>query len=123
MNGERVGTLYLLSDMRQWNIRVKRYTGIIVIVVLLCSSLALLLSSRLQKLISKPILHLEDTIRMVSSNKNYEVRATRFYGDEMGRLIDGFNTMLSEFQLRDSALQRANNELRSEERRVGKECK
>ena len=113
MNGERVGTLYLLSDMRQWNIRVKRYTGIIVIVVLLCSSLALLLSSRLQKLISKPILHLEDTMRMVSSNKNYEVRATRFYGDEIGRLIDGFNTMLSEIQLRDSALQRANNELQT----------
>src|SRR5947207_733539 len=113
MNGARVGTLYLLSDMRQWNIRVKRYTGIIVIVVLLCSSLALLLSSRLQKLISKPILHLEDTMRMVSSNKHYEVRATRFYGDEIGRLIDGFNTMLSEIQLRDSALQRANNELRT----------
>ncbi|HET7150695.1 MAG TPA: ATP-binding protein [Candidatus Acidoferrum sp.] len=113
MNGERVGTLYLRSDMRQWDIRVKRYTGIIAIVVLLCSSLALLLSSRLQKLISKPILHLEDTMRMVSSNKNYEVRATRFYGDEIGRLIDGFNTMLSEIQLRDSALQRANNELQT----------
>ena len=113
MNGERVGTLYLLSDMRQWNLRAKRYTGIIIIVVLICSSLALLLSSRLQKLISKPILHLQDTMRMVSSNKNYEVRATRFYGDEIGRLIDGFNTMLSEIQLRDSALQRANNELQT----------
>jgi signal transduction histidine kinase/CheY-like chemotaxis protein len=113
MNGERVGTLYLLSDMRQWNLRAKRYTGIIVIVVLICGSLALLLSSRLQKLISKPILHLEDTMRMVSSNKNYEIRATRFYGDEIGRLIDGFNTMLSEIQLRDTALQRANNELQT----------
>lgn len=113
MNGERVGTLYMLSDMRQWNLRAKRYTGIIVIVVLICSSLALLLSSRLQKLISKPILHLEDTMRMVSSNKNYEIRASRFYGDEIGRLIDGFNTMLSEIQLRDSALQRANNELQT----------
>ena len=113
MNGERVGTLYLLSDMRQWNLRAKRYTGIIVIVVLICSSLALLLSARLQKLISKPILHLEDTMRMVSSNKNYEIRATRFYGDEIGRLIDGFNTMLSEIQLRDSALQRAYNELQT----------
>lgn len=113
MNGERVGTLYLLSDMRQWNIRAKRYTGIIVIVVLICGSLALLLSSKLQKLISKPILHLEDTMRTVSSNKNYEIRATRFYGDEIGRLIDGFNTMLSEIQLRDTALQRANNELQT----------
>ena len=80
---------------------------------MICSSLALLLSSRLQKLISKPVLHLEDTMRMVSSNKNYEIRATRFYGDEIGRLIDGFNTMLSEIQLRDSALQRANNELQT----------
>ena len=113
MNGERVGTLHLLSDMRQWNTRAKRYTGILVIVVLICGSLALLLSSRLQKLISKPILHLEDTMRMVSSNKNYEIRASRFYGDEIGRLIDGFNTMLSEIQLRDSALQRANNELQT----------
>lgn len=113
MNGEHVGSLYMLSDMRQWNLMAKRYTGIIVIVVLICGSLALLLSSRLQKLISKPVLHLEDTMRMVSSNKNYEIRATRFYGDEIGRLIDGFNTMLSEIQLRDSALQRANNELQT----------
>ncbi|HKV81913.1 MAG TPA: ATP-binding protein [Candidatus Sulfotelmatobacter sp.] len=113
MNGERVGTLFLLSDMRQWNIRAKRYTSIIIVVVLICGSLALLLSSKLQRLISKPILHLEDTMRMVSSNKNYEIRATRFYGDEIGRLIDGFNTMLSEIQLRDSALQRANNELQT----------
>jgi signal transduction histidine kinase/FixJ family two-component response regulator len=113
MNRERVGTLFLLSDMRQWSIRARRYTSIIIIVVLICSSLALLLSSNLQKLISKPILHLEDTIRMVSSNKNYEIRATRFYGDEIGRLIDGFNTMLSEIQHRDTALQRANNELQT----------
>ncbi|HEY2546015.1 MAG TPA: ATP-binding protein [Candidatus Acidoferrum sp.] len=113
MNGERVGTLFLLSDMRQWSIRARRYSGIILIVVLICSSLALLLSSKLQRLISKPILHLEDTIRMVSSNKNYEVRATRFYGDEIGRLIDGFNTMLSEIQQRDTALQRANDELQT----------
>jgi signal transduction histidine kinase/ActR/RegA family two-component response regulator len=113
MNRERVGTLFLRSDMRQWSIRARRYTSIIIIVVLICSSLALLLSSKLQKLISKPILHLEDTMRMVSSNKNYEVRATRFYGDEIGRLIDGFNTMLSEIQHRDTALQRANNELQT----------
>ena len=113
MNGERVGTLFLLSDMRQWSIRARRYTSIIVIVVLICSSLALLLSSKLQWLISKPILHLEDTMRLVSTNKNYEIRAKRFYGDEIGRLIDGFNTMLSEIQQRDTAFRRANEELQT----------
>jgi signal transduction histidine kinase/DNA-binding NarL/FixJ family response regulator len=113
MNGERVGTLFLLSDMRQWSLRAKRYTGIICIVVLICSSLALLLSSKLQRLISKPILHLENTMRMVSANKNYEIRAPRSYDDEIGRLIDGFNTMLSEIQQRDTAFRRANEELQT----------
>jgi signal transduction histidine kinase/DNA-binding NarL/FixJ family response regulator len=113
MNGERVGTLFLLSDMRQWSLRAKRYTGIICMVVLICSSLALLLSSKLQRLISKPILHLENTMRMVSANKNYEIRAPRSYDDEIGRLIDGFNTMLSEIQQRDTAFRRANEELQT----------
>jgi signal transduction histidine kinase/ActR/RegA family two-component response regulator len=48
---------------------------------------------------------------MVSSDRNYEVRAIRFYDDEIGRLIDGFNTMLSEIQHRDTALQRSNGDL------------
>ena len=113
MNGERVGTLFLLSDMRQWSLRARRYTSIIVIVVLICSSLALLLSSKLQRLISKPILLLEDTMRVVSANKNYEIRAPRSSGDEIGRLIDGFNTMLSEIQQRDTAFRRANEELQT----------
>lgn len=113
MNGERVGTLFLLSDMRQWSLRAKRYTSIIIIVVLICSSLALLLSSKLQRLISKPILLLENTMRTVSANKNYEIRAPRSSGDEIGRLIDGFNTMLSEIQQRDTAFRRANEELQT----------
>jgi signal transduction histidine kinase/ActR/RegA family two-component response regulator len=111
LNGERVGTLVLQSDMRQWNSRAKRYTSIVLIFVLGSGLFAFFVSSNLQKLISRPILRLEDTMRMVSSNRNYEVRAIRFYDDEIGRLIDGFNTMLSEIQHRDMALQRSNGEL------------
>ncbi len=52
-------------------------------------------------------------MRMVSSNKNYAVRAVKTYSDEIGRLIDGFNTMLSEIQQRDTALQSTNGELKT----------
>src|SRR5258708_6471971 len=113
LNGEPVGTLFLQSDMRQWNSRAKRYASIFLSFVLISGFIALLVSSRLQKLISGPILHLEDTMRMVSATKSYEVRATKFYGDEIGRLIDGFNTMLSEIQHRDMALHHANDELKT----------
>src|SRR5438309_4121944 len=113
LNGERVGTLFLQSDQRQWSVRARRYSAIVGIFVLISGLFALLVSSQLQGLISRPILHLENAMRMVSTNKNYEVRATRFYSDEIGRLIDGFNTMLSEIQHRDTALQRANDELKT----------
>jgi len=113
INGEHVGTLFLQSDMRQWSLRAKRYANILIIFVLVSGLFALFVSSKLQGLISKPILHLEDTMRMVSSNKNYAVRAVKTYGDEIGRLIDGFNTMLSEIQQRDTALQSTNGELKT----------
>jgi len=118
LNGERVGTLFLQSDQRQWTLRARRYSGIVGIFVLISGLFALLVSSQLQRLISRPILHLENAMRMVSTNKNYEVRATRFYSDEIGRLIDGFNTMLSEIQHRDTALQRANDELKTRTREL-----
>jgi len=113
LNGEHVGMLFLQSDMRQWNMRAKRYANILLIFVLISGLFALFVSSKLQGLISKPILHLEDTMRMVSSNKNYAVRAVKKYSDEIGRLIDGFNTMLSEIQQRDTVLQSTNGELKT----------
>src|SRR2546430_1159469 len=99
--------------MRQWSMRARRYAGILIIFVLVSGLVAFFVSSRLQGLISNPILHLEDTMRMVSANKNYGVRAVKSYDDEIGRLIDGFNTMLSEIQQRDIALQSTNGELKT----------
>ena len=112
LNGEPLGTLFLQSDMSQWNSRAKRYATLLLIFLVVSDLLALLIASNLQNLISQPILRLEDTMRMVSLKKNYEVRALKFYDDEIGRLIDGFNTMLAEIQERDTALQGANVELK-----------
>jgi signal transduction histidine kinase/ActR/RegA family two-component response regulator len=112
LNGEPLGTLFLQSDMSQWNSRAKRYAMLLLIFMVASDLLALLIAARLQNLISQPILRLEDTMRMVSVKKNYEVRALKFYDDEIGRLIDGFNTMLAEIQERDTALQGANVELK-----------
>ena len=113
LNGEPSGRLFLQSDMSQWYSRAKRYATFLLMFMLGSDLLALLVASKLQNLISRPILRLEDTMRMVSSKRNYEVRALKFYDDEIGRLIDGFNTMLAEIQQRDAALQGANFELKS----------
>ena len=113
LNGEPLGTLFLQSDMSQWSSRAKNYAIFLLTFMLASAFLALLIASKLQALISRPILRLEDTMRVVSAKQNYEVRALKFYDDEIGRLIDGFNTMLAEIQQRDAALQGANDELKT----------
>jgi signal transduction histidine kinase/DNA-binding response OmpR family regulator len=72
---------------------------------------ALVITSKLQSVVSKPIMDLERTMKAVSVNKNYGLRAEKSSDDEVGRLIDGFNTMLAEIQDRDAALQLANQQL------------
>jgi signal transduction histidine kinase/ActR/RegA family two-component response regulator len=113
LRGEPLGTLFLRSDLERWNTRAWQYAGILATFVVMSGLLAWLVSSRLQALVSGPILDLEQTMRTVSVAKNYAVRAEKTSGDETGRLIDGFNTMLSEIQHRDKALQRANNDLKT----------
>src|SRR5437773_2530421 len=113
LSGERLGTLFLQSDMQRWNARARQYAGILGIFVLISGGFAWFVSSKLQILVSGPILHLEQTMRAVSVDRNYGVRAAKSSADEIGRLIDGFNTMLSEIQHRDKAVQRANEDLKT----------
>ena len=113
LKGEKVGTLFLQSDLERWKERARRYAGILAIFVLGAGLFAWFVSSRLQTMVSGPILHLEQTMQAVSQDRNYAVRAVKSTGDEIGRLIVGFNTMLSEIQHRDKALQLANDDLKT----------
>jgi signal transduction histidine kinase len=118
LHGERLGSLSLQSDMLRWNTRVRRYMGLLAIFVFISGVIAWFVSSRLQRIVSTPILELERTMRAVSVDRNYAVRAIRTSGDEIGCLIDGFNTMLSEIQHREKALQRANTALKTRTREL-----
>ena len=62
------------------------------------------LSNRLQAIISDPILRLTSLTQRVSSEKNYSLRETKDSQDEIGTLIDGFNDMLEQIQIRDRQL-------------------
>jgi len=104
LEGDVVGTVLIQSDLRLIRERLQTYLGIIGVVMLSATVVAFLLSLRLQKLISGPILHLADTANSVASQKNYSIRADKSSNDEMGVLIDRFNEMLSGIQERDAKL-------------------
>jgi PAS domain S-box-containing protein len=107
LQGEPVGMLYIESDLSELQSRLRK-NGLTVAIVLLASLLvAFLLSSWLQRVISVPVLHLVQTARAVSDEKDYSIRAVKDGQDELGTLIDGFNEMLAQIQNRDFELQDA----------------
>lgn len=118
LDREPIGTLYLEADLTTMHERVQRYAGIVGVLTVISTIVALLLSSALQRVISQPILHLLNVARSVSERKNYAIRAKKEANDELGSLTDGFNEMLEQIQQRDAALQKAQQDLekRVEER-------
>jgi signal transduction histidine kinase len=106
--GETVGTVCLLVDLGDLSDRLRLFAGIVLAV--LCSSIlvAFLLSSRLQRLISGPILALADTAAVVASGRDYSKRAMKISNDELGRLTDVFNHMLDQIEEQDKALRALN---------------
>ena len=97
-SGRRLGTLYLKSDMRAISERFKSYGEIALAIIAGSSLLGYLLSRKLQRQISAPILSLADTARAVSDQRDYSVRATRASDDELGLLTEAFNQMLERIQ-------------------------
>ena len=47
----------------------------------------------------------------MAAERNFSVRATRQGNDELGELIDGFNEMLTQIQIRDGALEQGRDQL------------
>jgi signal transduction histidine kinase/CheY-like chemotaxis protein len=114
LEGAPIGTLYLQSDMQDLRLRFGEYARIVVIFMLASALVALLLSSRLQRPISGPIMELADTARAVSADRDYSVRVPRRCNDEIGTLIDGFNEMLTQIQRRDTELEEHRDHLEEE---------
>ncbi|MBD9574465.1 PAS domain-containing protein [Pseudomonas sp. PDM23] len=86
------------------------YTGTLTasLVILAVSVLLwLLIAQQIRRLITRPIRSLEELSRQVTREENYALRAERGNADEIGRLADAFNTMLTRIEAREQQLKRA----------------
>ena len=93
--GHRMGTLYLKSDMGAIYERLRSFSLIAALVVALAWLVAYVLSIRLQRQISGPILALTATASEISKHDDYTVRAPQAEGEELALLTDAFNRMLT----------------------------
>ena len=105
--GRRAGTIYIESDLRWLYARLIQDLRIVGIIMLVSWLVALLAASRLQRLISRPILELLQSTRAVSQTHDYSIRVSKSSDDELGVLTEEFNRMLERIQQQDEALRTA----------------
>jgi len=107
----RIGTLYVLSDTELIRERLRHHAGIFALVVLGSLTIAYLLSTRLQRLISEPIVSLASATQNVTDKKDYSLRVSRLGNDELGQLTDAFNEMLAAIESQNQSLEESNEKL------------
>jgi two-component system sensor histidine kinase/response regulator len=104
LEGQRVGAIYLESDLDDVYARVRQFAEAIALILLIAFLLALGLSSRLQRVITEPIARLAETAKRVSEHKDYSARALKSSDDDLGQLTSTFNEMLEEIERSEQAL-------------------
>ena len=114
LDGERLGTVHVEIDLSSMHRRTNRFAVLVALLMIVLSGVSWLISTRLQHLVSRPILDLVETARGVSATRDYSVRATKTTMDEVGLLIDTFNGMLDQIQARDEQLQGEGDRLETE---------
>jgi PAS domain S-box-containing protein len=103
--GKLIGYVYMQSDLGALYDRLRSFVEIGICVLLASLLLAFSVSWASSKFISRPILDLAETARIVMRDKDFSVRAPRTgSGDEISALIDAFNDMLARIQERDETL-------------------
>jgi signal transduction histidine kinase len=95
---DRLGMLYVESDLDAMYARITRYALIVLLVVGASLALAYLISRRLQHQLLAPIQALGNTARAVSERSDYGVRASRSGTTEIDLFTDTFNQMLTQIQ-------------------------
>jgi len=98
-NNELLGTVYLRADYELYD-RILRYVEIALAVLLGAMLVALLLSSRLHRIVMRPILDIGRIAREVVEQKDYSRRAQKLSADEVGTLVESFNNMMAEIERR-----------------------
>jgi PAS domain S-box-containing protein len=112
-NGEWLGTIYLRARYDVMG-RVAAYLGILALVTAVSLVAALILSTALQRAITAPLEAMSDVARQIVHQRDYSLRVQKTTDDEIGLVVDAFNSMLDEVHVRTQALEQSNAALQAE---------
>ncbi len=110
--GQTVGKLYLLADITEWSETLWRFVGIFGVLFAAVLAVGATVSFWLRRIVINPITDLLQMMRRVGEGTDPTLRAVKQTDDELGILVDEFNTMLDELAKRGAERKRAEDEIR-----------
>jgi signal transduction histidine kinase/CheY-like chemotaxis protein len=109
-DGQRIGSIGMVAELDEAYDRLARYLILMATFLVTDLILVILLTTRVRRLISEPILRLARAAEALSRH-DYSVRAEKLSDDEIGALTDAFNKMVEEVSARTESLLAANDQL------------
>lgn len=100
----RQGTVLLAISLDELYADTSNYRLVSLYISLGIILLGIIVSLLFSQIFTRPIRQLTETAKRVTSEKNYSFRAVKKSEDQVGLLIEQFNEMLDQIQLRDSVL-------------------
>ena len=120
LDDQPIGTINITSSLDAFYRNLIHYLGWVGIIASTCFAISLIVSSALHKLISDPVLALNQATKQVSADNNYSIRLAADRCDELGLLMNSFNTMLVQIDSRDQQLENYSNQLQDQvDKRTG----
>ena len=111
VNGDHIGTIYVEGHLGFVRRQLMLNGSIVLATMFVSCAAAYMLTSRLQHIISQPILTLTRAAQAISRSGDYSVRVQLPGNDELGVLTEKFNDMLDKIETNQKALEDAHNEL------------
>ncbi|MGH9736901.1 MAG: ATP-binding protein [Candidatus Acidiferrales bacterium] len=111
-HGKLIGFTYIESDIQSLIGRMENYLAVAGVMLVLCLSVALLLSRIARRSVAEPIQRLARVAGRISHDKEYSIRAVRNGEEgELAELVETFNEMLHQIEERDRILKASHEEL------------
>ncbi len=101
------GELHLIVEPRLPEIYLQGALGVSLVIALLFMLLIRMFLSHIKRTLITPINSLIHTARMISTEKDYSIRASKAADDELGTLSDAFNNMIRRVEARERLLNSA----------------
>lgn len=92
---KHLGSIHVHANLEALTAATINHISVTVLAMLAAIILAFISAKWMQGLISKPIAHLAAVARQVTETRDYDIRAEKHAKDEIGQLVDSFNTMLA----------------------------